>query len=75
MQMQAVIDGEGIENKLLAIAGLITEPYDAVTVSYPTSTQEIYSFKTGGVSGTVILAITIDYTDSTKEFISQAFRV
>lgn len=75
MQMQAVIDGEGIENKLLAIAGLITEPYDAVTVSYPTSTQEIYSFKTGGVSGTVIIVITVDYTDSTKEFISQAFRV
>lgn len=39
---------------------------DAFTVTYPNATQEVYAFRTGGVSGTIIQTVTITYTDSTK---------
>lgn len=44
--------------------------YDYISVNYSTSTTEIYTFKTGGSSGTTIATLTVVYTDSTKEFIS-----
>lgn len=43
---------------------------NAVTVTYPSATQEVYRFRTGGTSGTILMTITIDYVDSTKEEIS-----
>jgi hypothetical protein len=46
---------------------------DAVTVDYTVDTQEIYSFKKGGISGEVLMTVTINYTDSTKDFIASAF--
>lgn len=46
---------------------------DAATVTYPSSTQEVYSFRTGGVSGTILRALTVNYTDATKDNISSWF--
>jgi len=43
---------------------------DSATVTYPSSTQEVYSFRSGGVSGTIVKVLTVNYTDSTKENIS-----
>lgn len=54
--------------------GLFTEPYDAISVAYPSATQEVYTSKTGGVSGTTVQVITINYTDASKEFITNASR-
>ena len=56
--------------KTLNIAPFVA-PYasDAGTVEYPSSTQEVYKFRSGGISGTVLKTITINYTSSTKEFI------
>lgn len=45
---------------------------DAVTATYPSSTQEVYAYRQGGVSGTILKTITIDYVDATKELISSA---
>jgi hypothetical protein len=50
--------------------GFAIRDYDYIGVTYPSGTQEVYTFKTGGVSGTILAVITVDYTDSTKESIS-----
>lgn len=41
--------------------------YDYVSVAYPSATQEVYSFRSGGSGGTLTTTITINYTDSTKD--------
>ncbi len=48
--------------------------WDYVEVSYPTTIKEIYTFKTGGVSGTTTAVIEITYTDSTKNFLDNVYR-
>ncbi len=47
--------------------GLVTDAFDAVTVTYPSSTQEVYTFRTGGISGPVVATVTVNYTNSTKD--------
>lgn len=42
---------------------------DAGTVEYPTNTQEVYKFRQGGIAGTVLKTITINYTNASKDFI------
>lgn len=53
---------------------LFTLPFDAITASYPTPTQEIYQSRVGGISGTVQQTATINYTDNTKNFILNVAR-
>lgn len=53
-----------------APVGLLAVNYDAVAVTYPSATQEVYAFKTGGVSGTTVATITVNYSDSTKQQIT-----
>ena len=55
-------------------SGLSLPKYDYVAVTYPLATQEVYEFKTGGAAGTTVGTITINYTDSTKESISNVAR-
>lgn len=55
--------------------GLFTLPYDAITVQYPSVTQEVFQSRVGGITGTVIQTVTINYTDSTKNFILNAARI
>lgn len=43
--------------------------YDKVAASYPTATREIYTYS---LSSTLLGTITVDYTDSTKKYLSQA---
>ena len=38
--------------------------YDTIDVTYPTSTQEVYTFK---LLASVVRVITVDYTTSTKD--------
>jgi hypothetical protein len=42
---------------------------DAISATYPSSTQEVYQYRSGGIAGTVLKTVTINYTDVTKEFI------
>jgi hypothetical protein len=53
---------------------LFTEPYDAITATYPTTTQEVYQSRIGGVSGTVQQTVTVNYTDTTKMYILNVAR-
>ena len=43
-----------------------TPAHDYVGVTYPDTITEVYTFKTGGSSGTTVQTITLVYTDSTK---------
>lgn len=50
--------------------GFAIPDYDYIGASYPTATQEVYSYKRGGSGGTLLATVTVDYTDSTKQFFS-----
>ena len=54
--------------------GIFTKAYDAITATYPTSTQEIYQSRVGGSGGTVQETVTVNYTDATKNFITTVVR-
>ena len=43
--------------------------YDYIAATYPSGTQTVYKFYVGGSGGTLIATITINYTDSTQNFI------
>ncbi len=49
------------------LAGVV---WDAFTYQYPSSNQEIVSLYEGGTSGTLKATVTLNYTDSTKKFLS-----
>lgn len=55
--------------------GLFNLPYDAILPSYPSSTQEQYQSYIGGLSGTPVQLVTVNYTDATKNFILNVTRV
>jgi hypothetical protein len=52
------------------IWGFIGAEYDYVSVAYPNTTTETYTFKTGGAGGTTVSTVTIVYTDATKADLS-----
>ena len=47
-------------------SGLVPGIYDAIVPDYTGSTSDVYVYKVGGVSGTTVATITINYMDSTK---------
>jgi len=50
---------------------LITVPFDYIGATYPDTSTEVYTYKTGGSSGTVVGTITVVYSDAgTKQIIS-----
>lgn len=55
-----------------AISSLTPSEYDYISVTYPSATQEVYVFKNGGSGGTTVSTVTLNYTDSTKESLSNA---
>ena len=52
-----------------ALPGFSIPPFDKIVASYPTSTQEVYQYY---MSAVLVSTLTIDYTDTTKRYISQA---
>lgn len=59
--------GSLVAVNVLPLDGLSIPLHDAGVKTSPSSTQEVYTFKTGGVSGTTVGVLTINYVDSTKE--------
>lgn len=53
---------------------IFTKRFDAITATYPTSTQEVYQSRNGGVAGTVIQTVTVNYTDASKNLILNVAR-
>lgn len=62
-----VIDNEG---NPISFWGLVNVAYDYIAASYPTDTQEVYTFKSGGSGGTTVKTVTVDYVDSSKAQLS-----
>lgn len=56
--------------------GALSSPMntDAITVEYPSSTVEIYKFRSGGVSGTILMTLTVTYTNGSKNYISSVVK-
>lgn len=44
--------------------------FDYIAATYPSSTQEVYTYKAGGSGGTTVATITVNYTDANKTSIS-----
>lgn len=53
---------------------IFTLPFDAITATYPSGTQEVYQSRVGGTSGTVQQTVTVNYVDSTKALILNVAR-
>lgn len=68
------ISSPDVVDQLKTLNGMIPNSYDYVGVAYPSDTTEVYTFKTGGVSGTTVCTITITYTNNTKAALSSAVR-
>jgi hypothetical protein len=47
-------------NTLFALA-------DYVAATFPTATQEVYTYRTGGSGGTVVATVTVNYLDAIKD--------
>ncbi len=52
------------------IGVMVQEDYDYIGASYPDTTTDVFTYKTGGASGTTVAVITITYIDSSKESVS-----
>lgn len=49
---------------------LITDPFDYISAQYPVPTVEIYTYRLGGVAGSIVGVITVTYTDASKQLIT-----
>lgn len=47
---------------------------DTLVASYPDTVTEVYDFKSGGTGGTILMTLTVVYTDSSKTLISTVVR-
>jgi hypothetical protein len=73
-------NGDGTTSRFVKIIGSLSGGgsgglldgviFDAVVGSYPNSVTEIYSLKSGGLSGTLTATITVVYTNTSKKLIS-----
>lgn len=71
-----VVAGDKSEYKLRTfnMSGLVSETYDYIAVTYPLATQEVYTFKSGGSGGTTVATLTVNYTTSTKDVLTDVAR-
>jgi hypothetical protein len=53
---------------------LVPEKFDFVAATYPDTVTEVYTYKNGGASGTLIATVTLVYTNSTKANLSTVTR-
>lgn len=60
-----VIFGEGALGSLLQ--GV---KFNYIEAAYPSSVEEIYTYKNGGAGGPIVAVIEVFYTDSTKRLLS-----
>lgn len=63
--------GASTEVTLLALKNktaqqFFTLPFDAITVTYPSATQEVYRSRTGGIAGAIVQTLTVNYTSALK---------
>lgn len=69
------LDVNLIDNHVRVSNALITDPFDYIAATYPSSTVEVYTYRLGGVGGSLIGVITATYTDATKNYILSVAKV
>ena len=62
---------DDIVNNGSLLAGIA---WDYVKATYPNTTTEVYTFRTGGSGGSVVATVTVTYTDATKEDLDEVTR-
>lgn len=50
------------------------EAADTITAEYPDTITEIYRYRNGGTGGSILMSVTVTYTDTSKDFIQSAVR-
>lgn len=66
INVDTVVVAGKIRQNIYAFSGIALPIFDYVACTYPSSTQEVFTYKTGGSGGSTVAIITINYTDSTK---------
>lgn len=59
---------------VLNMGQLVPNVFDAISVAYPTSSQETYTYKIGGVAGVTVAVVTVTYTDASKNVLTSVAR-
>lgn len=57
-----------------AINGLLTEKFDAIALSYPSTTVDVAQYYQGGLSGTLVMTITTTYNNPAHQKIVSVVR-
>jgi hypothetical protein len=70
--LQKIIDTDF--NAINSLGKLVPESFDSIVATYPDTVTEVYTYKTGGLSGTTVATVTVVYTDSTKEVLTSVVR-
>jgi hypothetical protein len=55
-------------------AGLVDADFDYIAVTY-TSTTDVYTYRDGGVSGTVVKVVTVTYSDADTKQITTSIAI
>lgn len=58
------------EETLQSLAGFNIPANDYIAATYPDAVTEVFTYKDGGASGTVVAVVTVVYTSSTKNDLS-----
>lgn len=67
-------DSESLKTTLSG-GTLVIEEFDYVEFTYPSDTQEVYTYKLGGSGGTTVAEVTVNYVDNTKTAILNISKV
>jgi hypothetical protein len=67
-------DHTNTARRVINIGSLVGIAYDYIGVAYPVDTTEVYTYRSGGVAGTVVATITVVYTNSYKTDVSSVAR-
>lgn len=70
--VESPVRGENFSAQEVAVSstGLPFAPpanADAITVTYPTTSTEVYSYRNGGIGGAVINTVTVTYASASKK--------
>lgn len=72
---QALVDGDGHQQiDIVSMPGFVVDDYNYISVAYPTSTTEVYTYKDGGSSGSTVATVTVTYTSAAKTDLSSVSR-
>lgn len=69
-----LLDTSGVTVNTKETTGLVPFAFDYIGANYSGSDYDVYTYKTGGVSGTTVATITVTWTDATKSVLVSVIR-